>query len=186
MEGEDGKVVKRIYNMHGPLFFASAQKFVTFFNPKTDPDLIEVHFLEQGAFIDDYSAIHALNVVGEKYGKYDKQVVVRHLKFKSEKLTRKASKLIKTFSIKGDEEDEKKDVVDDDEERNSGDIMVTETKSTDVNVEVEETTSTITVVETMRKRWQQIKYIVVICQLSTMLRKYHYAFSIYLIMMVKI
>ena len=148
VEGEDGKVVKRIYNMHGPLFFASAQKFVTFFNPKTDPDLIEVHFLEQGAFIDDYSAIHALNVVGEKYGKYDKQVVVRHLKFKSEKLTRKASKLIKTFSIKGDEEDEKKDVVDDDEERNSGDIMVTETKSTDVNVEVEETTSTITVVET--------------------------------------
>ena len=69
---EDGKVIKRIYNMHGPLFFASAQKFVTFFNPKTDPELIEIHFLEQGAILDDFSAIHALNVVGEKYGKYDK------------------------------------------------------------------------------------------------------------------
>ena len=95
----DGKVIKRIYHMHGPLFFASAQRFVTFFNPKTDPDLIEVNFMEQGAILDDFSAIHALNVVGEKYGKYDKKVVVRYLKFKSQKRAEKASKLIKSFSI---------------------------------------------------------------------------------------
>eukprot|EP00943_MAST-04B_sp_MAST-4B-sp1_P000204 g204.t1 len=148
---EDGKVIKRIYNMHGPLFFASAQKFVTFFNPKTDPELIEIHFLEQGAILDDFSAIHALNVVGEKYGKYDKQVVVRHLKFKSAKLTTKAAKLIKTFSIASGEEKKDEvisDEVEEDVERNSGDIMVNETKSTDVNVDVTENTSTITVVET--------------------------------------
>ena len=47
---------------------------------KTDQDLIEVHFLEQGAFIDDYSAIHALNVVGEKYGKYAQHIDFNKLK----------------------------------------------------------------------------------------------------------
>ena len=100
---EKRQMMKKIYKMRGPLFFASAQRFVTLFNPKTDPDLIEIHFIENGAFIDDYSAIHALNVVGEKYGKYNKQVVVKHLEVKSQKLTKKASKLIRTFSIEIDD-----------------------------------------------------------------------------------
>eukprot|EP00944_MAST-04C_sp_MAST-4C-sp1_P000353 g353.t1 len=145
-----GKVVKRIYHMHGPLFFASAQRFVTFFNPKTDPDLIEVNFMEQGAVLDDFSAIHALNVVGEKYGKYDKKVVVRYLKFKSQKRAEKASKLIKSFSIESGEAAENEQQSSEakkipSEDKKSG---FSETKSSDVAVEVEASTSVVTMVET--------------------------------------
>ena len=145
-----GKVVKRIYHMHGPLFFASAQRFVTFFNPKTDPDLIEVNFMEQGAVLDDFSAIHALNVVGEKYGKYDKKVVVRYLKFKSQKRAEKASKLIKSFSIESGEAMENKVQSSEAEEDPSVDKKsgFSETKSSDVAVEVEASTSVVTMVET--------------------------------------
>jgi len=102
VKDENGQIKKKIYKLHGPLFFASAHRFITLFNPKTDPDLIEIHFVENGAFINDYSAIHALNVIGEKYSKYNKQVVVKHLEQKSQKLTAKASKLIKSFTIEID------------------------------------------------------------------------------------
>ena len=98
-----GNITKKIYKLHGPLFFASAQRFVTLFNPKTDPSLIEIHFIENDAFINDHSAIHALNVIGEKYKKYNKKVVVKHLELKSRKLTGKASKLIRHFSIEMDD-----------------------------------------------------------------------------------
>ena len=99
---ESGNVTKKIYKLHGPLFFASAQRFVTLFNPKNDPDVIEIHFIEKAAFINDHSAIHALNVIGERYKKYNKKVVVKHLELKSQKMTGKASKLIKHFSIEMD------------------------------------------------------------------------------------
>merc|ERR1711871_733882 len=64
---KDGKITKKVYKMHGALFFASAQNFVTLFTPKEDPEIVEIHFMETGSGLDDYSAIHALNVVGEKY-----------------------------------------------------------------------------------------------------------------------
>ena len=136
--------------MHGPLFFASAQRFVTFFNPKTDPDLIEVNFMEQGAVLDDFSAIHALNVVGEKYGKYDKKVVVRYLKFKSQKRAEKASKLIKSFSIESGEAAENEQQSSEAKKIPSEDKKAgfSETKSSDVAVEVEASTSVVTMVET--------------------------------------
>ena len=103
VKDENGEVKKKIYKMKGPLFFASAMRFITLFNPKTDPDLIEIHFIENGAFINDHSAIHSLNVIGEKYQKYNKRVVVKHLGLKSQKLTTKASRLIKTFTIELDD-----------------------------------------------------------------------------------
>ena len=100
---DSGNITKKIYKLHGPLFFASAQRFVTLFNPKSDPDLIEIHFIENDAFINDHSAMYALNAIGEKYKKYNKKVVVKHLELKSRKLTGKASKLIKHFSIELDD-----------------------------------------------------------------------------------
>ena len=109
VKGKDGKVTKKIYKMHGALFFASAQNFVTFFTPKEDPDVVEIHFMETGSGLDDYSAIHALNVVGEKYKKYDKQVIVRHLNAQSKKLVSKSSKLVRSFTVAEDDAEAKTD-----------------------------------------------------------------------------
>ena len=88
--------------------------------------------------------------VGEKYGKYDKKVVVRYLKFKSQKRADKASKLIKSFSIESGEAMENKVQSSEAEEDPSVDKEhgVGETKSSDVAVEVEASTSVVTMVET--------------------------------------
>lgn len=43
-QNDQDEIEKVIYKVHGPLFFASAQKFMTFFNPKSDPDIIEIDF----------------------------------------------------------------------------------------------------------------------------------------------
>ena len=45
--------------------------------------IIEIDFQESGTFIDDYTAIYTLNSIGEKYKKYNKQVIISHLDFKS-------------------------------------------------------------------------------------------------------
>ena len=61
------EIIKKVYHIRGPLFFASAQNFVTHFTPKDDPDIVEIHFMDSSADLNDYSGLHALNVVGEKY-----------------------------------------------------------------------------------------------------------------------
>ena len=75
----------------------------------TKADVVEIHFMETGSGLDDYSAIHALNVVGEKYKKYDKQVIVRHLNAQSKKLVSKSSKLVRSFTVAEDDAEAKTD-----------------------------------------------------------------------------
>lgn len=95
---QDG-VTTKVYRLEGPLFFASAQRFTTMFDARKDPDRVEVHFDRDGTDLADYSGIHALNVVGEKYKKYGKKFYVKHLDQRSRKLVHKSRKLQRHFDI---------------------------------------------------------------------------------------
>ena len=92
----------KIYRLRGPLFFASAQRFVSLFTPASDPDIVELHFDRDGSDLCDYSAIHAINVVGEKYKKLGKKVLLRHLSDKAKRMLAKGDKLNRHFDMADD------------------------------------------------------------------------------------
>lgn len=97
-------VTTKIYRLHGPLFFASAQRFTTLFDARKDPDRVEVHFDRDGTDLADFSGIHALNVVGGKYKKYGKKFYVKHLDQRARKLVYKSQKLQRHFDILPEDE----------------------------------------------------------------------------------
>lgn len=71
---EDGT---KVYEIWGPLFFGSVQNFNSKFNPKDDPDVVEIDFMESK--ISDHSGIEALRGIANKYLEMDKQVKITHL-----------------------------------------------------------------------------------------------------------
>jgi len=72
----DGKVVKAIYRLQGPLFFGSAQKLSDLFNPRGDPPVVEIHCTKLEIY--DFSALDALNALAGRYSEWGKEL---HLKF---------------------------------------------------------------------------------------------------------
>ena len=89
----------KVYRIDGPLFFASTSRFIKIFTPRTDPQRVEVQFHNNGIAIKDYSAIHALNVLGEKYKRLDKELKVTNLDYYSLKFVKKAETLIHHFDF---------------------------------------------------------------------------------------
>tara|TARA_B100000809_G_scaffold265985_1_gene326665 strand:+ start:4983 stop:6638 length:1656 start_codon:yes stop_codon:yes gene_type:complete len=71
---EDGT---KIYEIWGPLFFGSVSGFNEKFDIKTDPDTIEIDFVESR--VSDHSAIEAISGIVEKYQAVGKAVKLKHL-----------------------------------------------------------------------------------------------------------
>jgi len=71
---EDGT---RVYEIWGPLFFGSSQAFNSKFDYKTDPNNIEIDFIESK--VGDHSGIEALRNVCNKYLALDKKIKLTHL-----------------------------------------------------------------------------------------------------------
>jgi SulP family sulfate permease len=71
---EDGT---KVYTIWGPLFFGSVQNFNSKFDPKTDPDRVEIDFLESK--VSDHSGVEALRNIANKYLENGKQVKLTHL-----------------------------------------------------------------------------------------------------------
>jgi SulP family sulfate permease len=84
---------RKIYEVHGVLFFGSTTKFLQQFDPAHDPAKVTLVF--HNGTLGDYSALEALNTLAELYHKYGKSVSVRKLKPGCDKLLRKASSLLK-------------------------------------------------------------------------------------------
>lgn len=72
--GNDGT---KIYEIWGPLFFGSVQNFNSKFDIKTDPDKVEIDFIESR--VSDHSGIEALNNLANKYLEAGKKVKLTHL-----------------------------------------------------------------------------------------------------------
>ncbi len=71
---EDGT---KVYEIWGPLFFGSVQNFNSKFDAKTDPDRVEIDFIESK--VTDHSGIEAVDILAKKYLRLGKELRLTHL-----------------------------------------------------------------------------------------------------------
>jgi len=67
----------KVYDLHGSLFFASTQNFMSLFSPKDDPAEVVIDF--KNAQVKDHSALEAINLLAERYTQLGKKLHLRHL-----------------------------------------------------------------------------------------------------------
>lgn len=67
----------KVYEIWGPLFFGSIQNFNAKFDPRNDPDKVEIDFIESK--VSDHSGIEALQNLVKKYISLGKEVKLTHL-----------------------------------------------------------------------------------------------------------
>lgn len=82
----------KIYQIHGPLFFASVNSFKHLFNPADDPDDVVIDFYYTRVY--DQSGLEAINFIAEKYSSLGKRVHLTHLSEECQKLLGKAGDLV--------------------------------------------------------------------------------------------
>jgi len=103
----EGKLGSKVYELNGPLFFASVKNFQDLFDVKNDPDDVVVEF--QNSRVVDHSAIEAIDTLAERYLKAGKRLHLRHLTAECKELLEKAGDLVEVNVI----EDPKYHVADD-------------------------------------------------------------------------
>lgn len=67
----------KIYQLHGPLFFASVSSFKELFEPSRDPDDVVIDFYYTRVY--DQSGLEAINMLAEKYEACGKRLHLTHL-----------------------------------------------------------------------------------------------------------
>lgn len=67
----------KIYQLHGPLFFASVSSFKDLFEPASDPEDVVIDFYYTRVY--DQSALEAINALAEKYEDCGKRLHLTHL-----------------------------------------------------------------------------------------------------------
>lgn len=82
----------KVYQIEGPLFFGSAEGFGELFNPKIDPAVIIVDFMNSRVV--DESALQAIDNLAAKYQNHGKSLQLRHLSPDCHKLLNKAGQLM--------------------------------------------------------------------------------------------
>lgn len=92
-----GKLGSKVYELHGPLFFASVNNFQDLFDPKNDPDDVVVEF--QHSRVMDHSAIEAIDTLAERYMNAEKRLHLRHLSEECRQLMKKAGDLVEVNVI---------------------------------------------------------------------------------------
>jgi len=88
---ESGETVK-IYSVQGVLFFGSAATFLDCFDVEGDPE--EGRIIFDSGYISDFSALEALNKLGERYGELGKHVTLQLVHPGSSRIVDKASNLL--------------------------------------------------------------------------------------------
>ncbi len=97
----------KVYELEGPLFFASVKNFGDLFDVRNDPDDVVLEF--RNARVADHSAIEAIDTLAERYLKAGKRLHLRHLSPECTKLLERAGDLVEVNVI----EDPKYFVADD-------------------------------------------------------------------------
>lgn len=82
----------KIYQLHGPLFFASASSFKEMFDVNEDPDDVVVDFYYTRVY--DQSGLEAINYLAEKYEGCGKRLHITHLSPDCRDLLDKAGDLV--------------------------------------------------------------------------------------------
>jgi len=92
---EDDK--HRVYELTGPLFFASINNFREQFDPKNDPQDVVLDF--RNSRVSDHSALEAIDTLAEKYIAAGKTLHLRHLSGECRDLLQKAGDLVEVNVI---------------------------------------------------------------------------------------
>ncbi|MFK7736804.1 MAG: SulP family inorganic anion transporter [Pirellulaceae bacterium] len=82
----------KIYQLHGPLFFASVTSFKDMFDVKSDPDDVVIDFYYTRVY--DQSGLEAINALAERYEAADKRLHLTHLSAECRQLLDKAGDLV--------------------------------------------------------------------------------------------
>ena len=82
----------KIYQLHGPLFFASASSFKELFEVAEDPDDVVIDFYYSRVY--DQSGLEAINTLAEKYEASGKRLHLTHLSPECRRLLGKAGDLV--------------------------------------------------------------------------------------------
>ncbi|XAM01052.1 SulP family inorganic anion transporter [Phycisphaeraceae bacterium D3-23] len=82
----------KVYQLHGPLFFASVESFKQLFNPADDPDDVVIDFYYTRVY--DQSGLEAIHTIAEKYRAHDKRLHLVHLSEECAKLLADAGDLV--------------------------------------------------------------------------------------------
>jgi SulP family sulfate permease len=88
----EGRMRVKVYDVRGILFFGSTSKFLELFDAQGDPE--EVRLVFESSYIADYSAVDALNKLGERYGELGKRVTLQLLHPGSSRIVHKAANLL--------------------------------------------------------------------------------------------
>merc|ERR1712039_568026 len=88
----EGRTRVKVYDIRGVLFFGSSSKFLELFDAEGDPE--EVRLVFESSYVADYSAVDALNKLGEHYGELGKRVTLQLLHPGSSRIVHKASSLL--------------------------------------------------------------------------------------------
>ena len=86
----------KIYQLHGPLFFASTTQFKEIFDPKNDPDCVIIDFYFTKVY--DHSALEAIHSVAQRYSQVGKTLHLTHLSHECREMLQNAQELI-SFQI---------------------------------------------------------------------------------------
>ncbi len=81
-----------MYQLHGPLFFASVSGFRDLFDPKGDPDDVVVDFYYTRVY--DQSGLEAINRLAEKYEQEGKRLHLTHLSPECRQLLDRAGDMV--------------------------------------------------------------------------------------------
>ncbi|MCC9600719.1 SulP family inorganic anion transporter [Stieleria sp. JC731] len=93
--GADTKVSEsgsKIYQLHGPLFFASASSFKELFDVQNDPDDVVIDFYYTRVY--DQSGMEAIKTLTEKYQAANKKLHLTHLSEECRTLLDRAGELV--------------------------------------------------------------------------------------------
>ena len=82
----------KVYEIEGPLFFGSVDGFLELFEPKDDPALVVVDFMNSRVV--DQSALQAIEALAGRYEACGKNLQLRHLSHDCHKLLKKAGQLM--------------------------------------------------------------------------------------------
>ena len=82
----------RIYQLHGPLFFASVSSFQQLFDPENDPEDVVIDFYYTRVY--DQSGLEAIHKLAERYRAQNKRLHLRHLSDECRQLLDRADDLV--------------------------------------------------------------------------------------------
>ncbi len=82
----------KIYQLHGPVFFASISSFNGLFDPANDPDDVVIDFYYSRVY--DQSGLEAINKLSEKYRSLNKRLHLRHLSPECQQLLDRADDIV--------------------------------------------------------------------------------------------